>query len=129
MATEMMSGRPAGAAAGGGAARPAATAGMTTCQTPAKMSRCSDDTSESVEKILLILHAATCGDLRLRPATYVYTETCGRPATVRLHAVDTVHLPVGYIAPILQISASPILDPQIDSDQCRLTVSTWGGHR
>ncbi|KAJ6463081.1 hypothetical protein DFH09DRAFT_1113654 [Mycena vulgaris] len=54
-----------------------------------------------------VLHAATCGDLRLRPATYVYTETCGeldlRPATVRLHAVDTVHLPVGYpSATILQ---------------------------
>ncbi|KAJ6483009.1 hypothetical protein DFH09DRAFT_1107160 [Mycena vulgaris] len=48
----------------------------------------------------VVLHAATCGDLRLRPATYVYTETRGeldlRPATVRLHAVDTVHLPVGY---------------------------------
>ncbi|KAJ6567999.1 hypothetical protein DFH09DRAFT_1080907 [Mycena vulgaris] len=38
---------------------------------------------------------------QLRPATdYVYTETCGEldlhPATVRLHAVDTVRLPVGY---------------------------------
>ncbi|KAJ6504562.1 hypothetical protein DFH09DRAFT_1101793 [Mycena vulgaris] len=59
----------------------------------------------------VVLHAATCGDLRLRPATYVYTETCGeldlRPATVRLHAVDTVHLPVGgehIFAPILQIT-------------------------
>ncbi|KAJ6573017.1 hypothetical protein DFH09DRAFT_1079172 [Mycena vulgaris] len=39
-------------------------------------------------------------------------QTCGeldlRPATVRLHAVDTVHLPVGYpsttFTPILQIT-------------------------
>ncbi|KAJ6551021.1 hypothetical protein DFH09DRAFT_1086333 [Mycena vulgaris] len=43
-------------------------------------------------------HAAIFGYVRL--CTYVYTETCGevdlRPATVRLHAVDTVRLPVGY---------------------------------
>ncbi|KAJ6601823.1 hypothetical protein DFH09DRAFT_1069371 [Mycena vulgaris] len=67
--------------------------------------------------VYVVLHAATCGDLRLRPATYVYTETCGeldlRPATVRLHAVDTVHLPVGYSS----ATFTPILQITINDDQ------------
>ncbi|KAJ7113495.1 hypothetical protein C8R44DRAFT_741090 [Mycena epipterygia] len=51
----------------------------------------------------LCLRSSTCGDMRRPSATSSYLcvhRTCGeldlRPATVRLHAVNTVRLPVGY---------------------------------
>ncbi|KAJ6601980.1 hypothetical protein DFH09DRAFT_1069524 [Mycena vulgaris] len=40
--------------------------------------------------VYVVLHAATCGDLNLRPATYVYAETC---TTCRRHAPSTHRLP------------------------------------
>jgi hypothetical protein len=45
-------------------------------------------------QVYIGLHAATCVDLWLCPATYVYTVMS---VYVRLRGVDTVRLPVSYV--------------------------------